>query len=312
MKKTRSLLTLFLAVLMLAGMIAFGGISASAQDGASNLQWSGTYGYWDAPGTYSYFEVNLYAGGTKIGEYTVTEPMIYFGTEMSNYGAGDFTFGVRTVFDEGPAWVTEEVYSPYYHYDGGGGCSHANLISVSFHYPNCTEDGDKGHYECEDCGEWFWDSSAANVIDDHDDVINPKLGHDWGDWVIVIEPTTEKEGLAQRVCNRDSNHVESMTLSKLSDGEKVEDVKEKLPALAEKAEKASEVKTDATAATTAASTAAASASSATEAAKNAQRTKSDSDNSTLMIVLIIIGACLLIALIVVIVILILKKNKKEQ
>ena len=106
MKKTRSLLTLFLAVMILAGTVAFGGLTASAQGEPSGLGWGGTTGYWTPPdGDNSYYEVTLYVSGSVLGEYKVTEPFCYFGTEMSNYGTGDYFYGVRGVFDEGPAWI---------------------------------------------------------------------------------------------------------------------------------------------------------------------------------------------------------------
>lgn len=305
MKRTRSLLTLLLTVLILMSAVAFGGLSASAQGEPSGLGWSGTTGYWDPPADEnSYYKVTLYVSGTVVDEFTVTEPMAYFGTSMYNYGAGDYFFGVRGVYDGGPAWMSEEIISPVYHYDGGAGCSHPNLTHVGFKYPTCTEDGVKEHYECEDCGEWFWDANAQNSISDPDETALEKTGHNWGEWVIVDEPTTEKEGLAKRVCTEDSSHVETKTLPKLSDGESVEDVKKKLPELASAAtEKSSEKNTEATSATA--------ATSATEAAKGAQRTKESSDNDGLIAVLIIIGACLLIAVIAVILILVIKKNKKN-
>ena len=43
-----------------------------------------------------------------------------------------------------------------------------------------------------------------------------KLGHDFGDWITVEEPTTEKDGLAKRVCKRDESHVETKILPKVT------------------------------------------------------------------------------------------------
>lgn len=43
-----------------------------------------------------------------------------------------------------------------------------------------------------------------------------KLGHDYGDWVTVEERTTEKDGLAKRVCKRDESHVETKVLPKIT------------------------------------------------------------------------------------------------
>lgn len=38
------------------------------------------------------------------------------------------------------------------------------------------------------------------------------LGHDWGEWEIVIKPTDRKEGLQQRICRRDASHMEEEIL----------------------------------------------------------------------------------------------------
>ena len=34
------------------------------------------------------------------------------------------------------------------------------------------------------------------------------LGHDWGEWEIVEDPTADSLGTRRRVCNRDEEHVE--------------------------------------------------------------------------------------------------------
>ena len=43
----------------------------------------------------------------------------------------------------------------------------------------------------------------------------PALGHDWGEWEVVTEPTYEAEGLEQRVCKNDASHIETRAIAKL-------------------------------------------------------------------------------------------------
>lgn len=60
--------------------------------------------------------------------------------------------------------------------------------------PTCTEGGSVT-YTCSICGEGYTEAL-------------PALGHEWGEWVVVREPTATEEGLRQRVCVRDATHVE--------------------------------------------------------------------------------------------------------
>ena len=39
-----------------------------------------------------------------------------------------------------------------------------------------------------------------------------ELGHDWGEWIIISEPTNEEEGLERRVCSHDETHVEERAI----------------------------------------------------------------------------------------------------
>ena len=38
------------------------------------------------------------------------------------------------------------------------------------------------------------------------------LGHDWGEWIVITEPTNEEEGLERRVCSHDETHVEERAI----------------------------------------------------------------------------------------------------
>lgn len=39
-------------------------------------------------------------------------------------------------------------------------------------------------------------------------------GHDWGEWEILVPPTCDEPGIAKRVCNHDSSHVQEGQISK--------------------------------------------------------------------------------------------------
>ena len=78
----------------------------------------------------------------------------------------------------------------------------------------CTEDGNIEYWRCSVCGLYFADDAAKTEIDAADTIVE-KLGHDWGDWEVVKEPTADEEGLEQRVCKHDPNHVETRVIPKL-------------------------------------------------------------------------------------------------
>ena len=73
--------------------------------------------------------------------------------------------------------------------------------------PTCTEAGNVEYWECERCGVIFSDSAATKPLDDH---IVAASGHDWNepvwDWSDDYSKAT-----AYFVCNKDSEHVESVT-----------------------------------------------------------------------------------------------------
>ena len=55
---------------------------------------------------------------------------------------------------------------------------------------------------CSVCGE--------ELSREHKDI--DALGHDWGEWRIITEPTNEEEGLERRVCSRDETHVDERAI----------------------------------------------------------------------------------------------------
>ena len=82
-----------------------------------------------------------------------------------------------------------------------------NLIRHSAVEPTCTEAGNVEYWECERCGVIFSDSAATKPLDDH---IVAASGHDWNEpawnWSDDYSRAT-----AYFVCNKDSEHVESVT-----------------------------------------------------------------------------------------------------
>lgn len=65
--------------------------------------------------------------------------------------------------------------------------------------PTCTEAGEKT-YTCS-CGE-----TKTEAL--------PSLGHDWSDWILITDATTEHDGLKERTCSR-CGEKESMTIPKI-------------------------------------------------------------------------------------------------
>lgn len=65
--------------------------------------------------------------------------------------------------------------------------------------PTCTEAGEKT-YTCS-CGE-----TKTEAL--------PSLGHDWSDWILITDATTEHDGLKERTCSR-CGEKESVTIPKI-------------------------------------------------------------------------------------------------
>ena len=66
----------------------------------------------------------------------------------------------------------------------------------------CTEAGNLPYYSCDICGKYFIDDAGENEIVDHNEVVLPALGHDWGAWQVVREATEEADGLRTHKCTR--------------------------------------------------------------------------------------------------------------
>ena len=77
----------------------------------------------------------------------------------------------------------------------------------------CEEDGYEAYYHSTDNDNIYSDEDALYKIEAP--VVIPKLGHDWGDWTVVKEPTVDEEGLEERVCKNDPTHKEQKPIDKL-------------------------------------------------------------------------------------------------
>lgn len=80
-------------------------------------------------------------------------------------------------------------------------CEHT-WIAGNVHAPSCLEDG-YTEYTCEKCSKVK-----------HDNIVNA-LGHDYGEWTELIPPTCLTAGEEQRVCLRDSTHIETRQVAAL-------------------------------------------------------------------------------------------------
>ena len=135
-------------------------------------------------------------------------------------------------------------------------CTHNNIEYVSLKDSTCSEVGVKGHYECTICKKKFSDENGTTPVQDDALIINMlphtevaiddvaptctqngttggkkcsvcgtitekptvvnALGHNWGEWKRVKNPTTTETGLDERVCKNDPSHKETRVLNKLA------------------------------------------------------------------------------------------------
>ena len=80
----------------------------------------------------------------------------------------------------------------------------------------CENAGTKTYYTCSVCNKRFLDNEGKTEVKTDNDLIAPALGHDWGEWTVIKEPSYEEEGLARRICKTDSTHTEEKTIDKLT------------------------------------------------------------------------------------------------
>ena len=66
---------------------------------------------------------------------------------------------------------------------------------------DCTQDGNVEYWACDDCGTYYADAEALRPLS-ADELVLPALGHDWGEWQRVKEPTETAYGRKTRTCAR--------------------------------------------------------------------------------------------------------------
>ena len=90
-----------------------------------------------------------------------------------------------------------------------------SFITISGLPATCETGGIIEHYECSECGEWFWDTAGTSPVANHEDTLLPALGHSWGEWTTVKQAGPGEAGLAERICSHDASHKETMEIPAL-------------------------------------------------------------------------------------------------
>ena len=105
--------------------------------------------------------------------------------------------------------------------------------------PTCEAVGNVEYWYCTSCKSYFEDAGATRKIS-RADIVLPAIGHEWGPWKVVKEPTGTTPGEKRRVCKNDSSHFESQVIPATGKKEVPANVPENIP---EPEKKKSSVKT---------------------------------------------------------------------
>jgi len=83
----------------------------------------------------------------------------------------------------------------------------------------CENDGSIEYYHLIDLNvdRYFKDRDLTDEINKEDTIIKA-LGHDWNGWEVVKKATLEEEGLEQRVCKNNLEHIEQRAIPKIVPG----------------------------------------------------------------------------------------------
>ena len=206
-----------IALALLIAFVCIVPLSVSAAGGGAptNLYWDGYRAVWTEPSsdTPDFYVVKVYKNGTLSGTMTCFNTSLDVTDMLKKGGNGNYSFEVTANYSNG-SYSTSSRSGTISFYDTESGHEHP-LAHISFSYPTCTEKGFKEHYECGDCGKYFWDENGKNEITDKSEVVLDPAGHDWGEWKTVKKATETEDGEEQRVCNNDSDHVQTRTIPKL-------------------------------------------------------------------------------------------------
>lgn len=70
----------------------------------------------------------------------------------------------------------------------------------------------KRNATCESSGYTTWKCEYCEFT--YKEYTDDSLGHDWGEWTVTKVATNDEDGEMQRVCSRDEDHVETVTIPK--------------------------------------------------------------------------------------------------
>ena len=90
------------------------------------------------------------------------------------------------------------------HFNGGSDPEPVHTHTLTHHAAqpaDCTQDGNVEYWYCADCGKYFADAQAGRELGAAELTL-PALGHDWGEWLRVKEPTETAYGRKTRTCAR--------------------------------------------------------------------------------------------------------------
>ena len=76
------------------------------------------------------------------------------------------------------------------------------LIHTDGQEATCTEEGIKAHWLCLTCGKRYADAAGEKEILDDQELMIEALGHEWGEWTVIKQPSAGDEGEETRVCTR--------------------------------------------------------------------------------------------------------------
>ena len=152
-------------------------------------------------------------GGSLTDMHVSADEEGYYSFETEHFST--YVLGIRhnwstTASEEKKATCTEAGWITYKCQD----CDEINKIeipalghqekAVAEIPATCTEPGRSAGTECSVCGEVL--SGEAEL---------PALGHEYGEWITVKEPTYTEEGTEEQVCSRDPSHRVTRSIPKL-------------------------------------------------------------------------------------------------
>ena len=186
--------------------------------------------------------ISVLSGRNVYGSYTLSIPQedinkyadtAVFSKIVFNMGGTPHTHSPKLVAAKDPT-CTASGYKEHYEcscgswfWDAAGTnkiSNHADAIlkplghkmkTVTAKAATCTTDGVSWHVECENCGNWYWNVSGANLIADHSALITKAYGHKWSAGTVVKAATETEEGLRERYCYNNTAHKEQETIPKL-------------------------------------------------------------------------------------------------